>query len=295
MTGFFIFFRLKRRKTSIDFYCGGKGTDVMAKIAAKKSLGQNFLQDDSVIENIVSQSGVNADTDVLEIGPGLGAVTDLLVERARNVVAVEIDDRLYHNLVKKHGHRENFTIFNQDILETDLSEIVTDNMIVVANLPYYITTPIITKLVENPCGLKSLTVMVQLEVAKRICADHTQKDYGAISVFSNYHCDTELLFTVPPEAFDPIPKVTSAVMKLTFRDEKAVSPKEEQHFFSVVKAAFANRRKTLANCLMQAFSLSREEAVGFITSCGLSDTIRGEKLSLSDFCELSNRMVEQGK
>ena len=270
----------------------GKETDSMAKIAAKKSLGQNFLQDHSVIENIVTQSGVNRETDVLEIGPGLGAVTDLLVERARNVVAVEIDDRLYHNLVKKHGSRDNFTILNQDILETDLSQIVTDNMIVVANLPYYITTPIITMLVENPCGLKSLTVMVQLEVAKRICADHTQKDYGAISVFCNYHCDTELLFQVPPEAFDPVPKVTSAVMKLTFRREKAVSPIDETHFFSVVKAAFSNRRKTLANCLMQSFRLSRGEVNALLLSCGLSETVRGEKLSLADFKTLSDKMVE---
>lgn len=263
----------------------------MAKIAAKKSLGQNFLQDDSVIENIVTQAGVNGETDVLEIGPGLGAVTDLLVERARNVVAVEIDDRLYHNLMKKHGQRENFTILNQDILQTDLSRIVTDNMIVVANLPYYITTPIITMLVENPCGLKSLTVMVQLEVAKRICADHTQKDYGAISVFCNYHCDTQLLFTVPPEAFDPIPKVTSAVMKLTFREEKRVHPMDEKHFFSVVKAAFSNRRKTLANCLMQAFSMSREEVLKLLAECELPSDIRGEKLSLKDFRALSDAML----
>ena len=267
----------------------------MAKIVAKKSLGQNFLQDDSVIDNIVTQAGVNKDTDVLEIGPGLGAVTDLLVERARNVVAVEIDDRVYQNLVKKHGQRDNFSILHGDILETDLSKIVTDNMIVVANLPYYITTPIITKLVENPCGLKALTVMVQLEVAKRICADQTQKDYGAISVFCNYHCDTELLFTVPPEAFDPVPKVTSAVMKLTFREEKAVSPQNEKHFFSVVKAAFSNRRKTLSNCLMQSFGISREEAVGFINACGLPEAVRGEKLSLSDFCRLSDLMTQANK
>ncbi len=265
----------------------------MAKIVAKKSLGQNFLQDDSVIENIVTQSGVNRETDVLEIGPGLGAVTDLLVERAGKVVAVELDDRLYRNLLKKHGHRENFTILNQDILETDLSKIVTDNMIVVANLPYYITTPIVTKLVENPCGLKSLTVMVQLEVAKRICADHTQKDYGAISVFCNYYCDTKLLFTVPPEAFDPVPKVTSAVMKLTFRSQPYVHPKSEKQFFSVVKSAFSNRRKTLANCLMQSFSLSRDEACSLLESCNLPIDIRGEKLSLEDFCALSDAMISK--
>ncbi len=267
----------------------------MGKIVAKKSLGQNFLQDDSVIERIVGMAGVNKETDVLEIGPGLGAVTDLLVERARTVTAVEIDDRLYHNLVKKHGHRENFTILNQDILETDLTQIVTDNMIVVANLPYYITTPIITMLVEGHCGLKSLTVMVQLEVAKRICADHTQKDYGAISVFCNYHCDTELLFTVPPEAFDPVPKVNSAVMKLTFREEKKVHPMDEKHFFSVVKAAFSNRRKTLANCLMQAFHLSREEVNELLLSCNLEPSVRGEKLGLEDFQALSDAMVSKKK
>ena len=264
----------------------------MGKIVAKKSLGQNFLQDDSVIHNIVTMAGVNKDTDVLEIGPGLGAVTDLLVERARKVVAVEIDDRLYQNLLKKHGDRDNFTILNQDILKTDLSSIVTDNMIVVANLPYYITTPIISMLIEKNCGLKSLTVMVQLEVAKRICADHTKKDYGAISVFCNYHCDTELLFTVPPEAFDPVPKVYSAVMKLTFREEKRVHPKDEQHFFSVVKAAFSNRRKTLANCLMQGFHLSREEVNEILLSCGLSPTVRGEKLGLEDFSRLSDKMID---
>ena len=135
--------------------------------------------------------------------------------------------------------------------------------------------------------------MVQLEVAKRICADHTEKDYGAISVFCNYHCDTELLFTVAPEAFDPVPKVTSAVMKLTFREEKAVTPKNEKHFFSVVKAAFSNRRKTLANCLMHSFGLSREEATDLICACGLSETVRGEKLSLFDFAKLSDLMQDK--
>lgn len=263
----------------------------MKKMMAKKSLGQNFLQDRSVIERIVEMSGVNGETDVLEIGPGLGAVTDCLAARARSVTAVEIDERLYHHLSRRYAGCGNVTILHQDILQTNLEEIVTDNMIVVANLPYYITTPILTMLVESPCGLKSLTVMVQLEVAKRICADHTQKDYGAISVFCNYHCDTKLLFSVPPEAFDPVPKVHSAVMQLTFRREKRVHPMEEAHFFSVVKAAFANRRKTLANCLMQAFSLSREQVRELLSSCALSETVRGEALSLSDFCALSDAML----
>ena len=263
----------------------------MKKITAKKSLGQNFLQDRSVLEKIVEVSGVDRYTDVLEIGPGLGAVTDLLVDRARAVTAVEIDDRLYRILSDRYANRSNFTILHQDILATDLSDIVTDNMVVVANLPYYITTPIITMLIEASCGLKSLTVMVQLEVAKRICADHTEKDYGAISAFCHYHCDTEFLFSVPPEAFEPAPQVHSAVIKLTFRRDKAVHPKNESHFFSVVRAAFSNRRKTLANCLMQVFHLSREQATELLSSCGLPLAIRGEKLSLSDFCALSDAMV----
>ena len=162
------------------------------------------MQDYSVIESIVNMSGADEKTDVIEIGPGLGAVTELLIEKSKSLTAIEIDSRLFYELSRRFGNKPSFKIINSDVLKTDLTPYVTDSTIVVANLPYYITTPIITMLIdEYKSRLKSLTVMVQLEVAKRICADNNSKDYGAISVLCNYFCDTEILFTVPPEAFSP--------------------------------------------------------------------------------------------
>lgn len=260
----------------------------MQKIRAKKSLGQNFLTDYTVIERIVEFSGANKETDVLEIGPGLGAVTELLIDRARSLTAVEIDTRLYNELTKKFGEKENFKIINEDFLNTNVQSLITQNTIVVANLPYYITTPIITKLIENDYKIKSMTVMVQLEVAKRICANELSRDYGALSVLCNYHCDTQLLFVVPPESFDPIPKVHSAVIKLTFLEEKKVKPDNEKKFFSVVKSAFSNRRKTLANCLMNSFSLKREEVNVILEKAEIDLMARGETLSLEKFKKLSD-------
>lgn len=260
----------------------------LQNIKAKKSLGQNFLIDYTVIDRIVEFSGVNKNTDVLEIGPGLGAVTELLIDKARTLTAVEIDDRLFNELTKRFGNIENFKIINQDILTTDIKSLICDNTIVVANLPYYITTPIITKLIEGEYNIKSMTVMVQLEVAKRICANELSRDYSAISVLCNYHCDTELLFVVPPQAFNPIPKVHSAVVKLTFLEKKRVSPINEKKFFSVVKAAFSNRRKTLANCLMNSFSLKREDVTAILEECDIDLMARGETLSLEKFKNLSD-------
>jgi 16S rRNA (adenine1518-N6/adenine1519-N6)-dimethyltransferase len=262
----------------------------LQNIKAKKSLGQNFLIDNTVIDRIVEFSGANKETDVLEIGPGLGAVTELLIDKARNLTAVEIDDRLFNELSKKFGNRENFKIIHQDILTTDIKSLITDHTIVVANLPYYITTPIITMLIENEYNIKSMTVMVQLEVAKRICANEFSRDYSAISVLCNYHCDTELLFVVPPEAFNPIPKVHSAVIKLTFLEKKRVLPDNEKKFFSVVKSAFSNRRKTLANCLMNSFSLKREEVNTILEKCDIDLMARGETLSLEKFKNISNAL-----
>ena len=262
----------------------------LQKIRAKKSLGQNFLTDHTVIERIVEYSGTNKETDVLEIGPGLGAVTGHLIDRARTLTAIEIDTRLYDELIRRFNAKQNFKIINDDFLNIDIKSVVTDNIIVVANLPYYITTPIITRLIETDCGIKSMTVMVQLEVAKRICADESSRDYGALSVLCNYHCDTELLFVVPPESFDPVPKVHSAVVKLTFLEEKKVKPLNEKKFFTVVKAAFSNRRKTLANCLMNSFSLNREEVNAILEKCGIDLMARGETLSLEKFKKLSDFM-----
>ena len=260
----------------------------MKNIKAKKSLGQNFLKDENIIQKIVEISKADKNTDIIEIGPGLGAVTKYLVEMGKSLTAIEIDDRLYENLENQFGNYENFRLIKQDVLKTDISSLITDNTIVVANLPYYITTPIITTLLENNYNLKSLTIMVQLEVAKRICADEKSKDYGALSVLCNYYCDTSLELIVDKSCFEPIPKVTSGVVKMNFLDVPKVSPKDEKEFFRVVKAAFSNRRKTLANCLMNSYGLSRETVNTLLGKCNIDLMARGETLSLEDFKNLSD-------
>jgi len=260
-------------------------------IKAKKSLGQNFLKEASVIDEIISASKASENTDVIEIGPGMGAVTEPLLKIAKSLTAIEIDDRLYDYLEKKFGKYENFSLVKQDVLKTDITPLITDNTIIVANLPYYITTPIITSLIENRYDLKSMTVMVQLEVAKRICADEKSKDYGALSVLCNYFCDTKIVTIVPPECFEPMPKVTSAVVRMDFLSEPKVKPLDEKMFFKVVKTAFSNRRKTFVNCLMNSFSLSREEAQNILTACDIPVMARGETFSLENFKKISDFMV----
>lgn len=264
-------------------------------IKAKKSLGQNFLKETSVIDEIVSLSGANKDTDVIEIGPGMGAVTEPLLKVSKSLTAIEIDDRLYGLLEKKFGKHENFLLVKQDVLKTDITPLITDNTIIVANLPYYITTPIITSLIENRYDLKSMTVMVQLEVAKRICARESSKDYGALSVLCNYFCDTKIVLEVPPECFEPMPKVTSAVVRMDFLKEPKVNPIDEKMFFKVVKAAFSNRRKTFVNCLMNSFNLSREDAQSILTSCDIPLMARGETFSLENFKKISDFMTNLKK
>ena len=168
------------------------------------------------------------------------------------------------------------------------TSLITDNTVIVANLPYYITTPIITNILENRYNLKSMTIMVQLEVAKRICADEKSKDYGALSVLCNYHCDTEIKIIVDRFSFDPVPKVMSAVVKMDFLPEPKVKPDDEKEFFRVVKCAFSNRRKTFVNCLMGSYGFSREEATNILTENSIDIMARGETLSLSDFKKISD-------
>lgn len=264
-------------------------------IKAKKSLGQNFLKDMTVIDKIIEASGADEATDVIEIGPGKGAVTEPLVNIAKSLTAVEIDDRLYDYLEKKFASFENFRLVKQDILKTDISSLITDNTIIVANLPYYITTPIITSLIESRYKLKSMTVMVQLEVAKRICADEKSKDYGALSVLCNYFCDTKIVTEVSPECFEPVPKVKSAVVRMDFLPSPRVSPIDEKMFFKIVKAAFSSRRKTFANCLMNSFSLTRSEAEEILNSCDIPLMARGETFSLENFKKISDFMVKSKK
>ena len=261
-------------------------------IKAKKSLGQNFLQDESVIDSIIEASGADNTTDVIEIGPGKGAVTRPLLKCAKSLTAIEIDERLYSFLENEFGSFPNFKLVKQDVLKTDISSLITDNTIVVANLPYYITTPIITTLIESRYNLKSMTVMVQLEVAKRICADEHSKDYGALSVLCNYFCETKIITEVSPLCFSPVPKVTSAVVKLDFLDKPKVIPNDEKMFFKVVKSAFSNRRKTFQNCMINTFGISRTEAEEILKKAGLPLMARGETFSLSDFKTISDILSE---
>lgn len=267
----------------------------MKKIVAKKSLGQNFLKDESIIQRIVEVSGANKQTDIIEIGPGLGAVTKYLVTEGKSLTAVEIDERLYENLENCFSGYDNFRLIKQDILKTDINSLITDNTIIVANLPYYITTPIITNILENRYKLKSMTVMVQHEVAKRICADEKSRDYGALSVLCNYYCNTEIQFIVDRFSFDPVPKVTSAVVKMDFLDEPKVKPDDEKEFFRVVKCAFSNRRKTFVNCLMGSYSFSREQANSILNACDINIMARGETLSLEDFKKISDFICKMEK
>ncbi len=263
-----------------------------------KSLGQNFLTDRTVCERIAELSGLSKEDCVLEIGPGLGSLTCELAKAADKVVSVEIDRALLPVLAETLAEYDNIKVINSDILKCNLSELVREEFgdvrpKVCANLPYYITTPVISHLIDS--GLfSSITTMIQKEVADRICAKPNTSDYGAFSVYVQYYTDPEELFFVPAESFEPQPKVNSAVVMMTMRETPRVSPKSEKLFFRVVKASFAQRRKQLVNGLFSAFGkfLSKQEISGILVSCGLSASVRGEALSLEEFCRVSDALFE---
>ena len=260
-----------------------------------KSMGQNFLIQDWVTRGLVEGAGVGPENGVLEIGPGIGPLTSQLAAAAGQVVAVELDRSLLPVLDETLRDCSNVEILPADILKLDIPALVDEKFpgltpMACANLPYNITTPAITALVEAGC-FASITVMIQREVARRICAAPGTADYGAFSVFCQYHTRPELLFDVPPECFLPAPKVTSSVVRMV----PCPPPPEvddEKHFFRVVRAAFALRRKTLINSLSAALgsSLSKEELARAVSACGLPENIRGERLSISDFAALSKAL-----
>ncbi|OUQ81576.1 16S rRNA (adenine(1518)-N(6)/adenine(1519)-N(6))-dimethyltransferase RsmA [Flavonifractor sp. An100] len=260
-----------------------------------KSMGQNFLIQDWVPRDIAQASGAGPDTGVLEVGPGIGPLTRELSDRAGRVVSVELDRSLLPILAETLEGRDNVEILPGDILKLDLPTLVQEKFpgltpIACANLPYNITTPVLTAFLEAGCFAR-ITVMIQREVARRICAAPGEGDYGAFSLYCQYHAQTELLFDVPPDCFIPAPKVTSSVLRLTPRP----APQEvddPDHFFQVVKAAFAQRRKTLVNSLSAALHtpLSKEALTQVVTSCGFPETIRGERLSISQFALLSKAL-----
>ena len=263
-----------------------------------KSMGQNFLIAPWVPQEIAASSGAAPDCGVLEIGRGIGPLTRGLARRADKVVSGELDRTLLPILAETLADCPNAEVCPGDILKTDIPTLVQEKFagltpIACANLPYNITTPAITALIEAGC-FSSITVMIQREVARRICAQPGTSDYGAFSVFCQYHTRPELLFDVPPECFLPAPKVTSSVLKMT-PCPPPPSVDNEAHFFQVVRAAFAQRRKTLVNSLSSSLgpSFSKEELTKAVISCGLPENIRGERLSISDFAALSKALRAQ--
>lgn len=258
-----------------------------------KSMGQNFLIEDRVPRDIAAASGAGPGVGVLEVGPGIGPLTVQLAGRADRVVSVELDRSLLPILVETLADCPNAEVVPGDILKTDIPALIGEKFqgmraVACANLPYNITTPAITALIQANC-FDSITVMIQREVAKRICAAPGTADYGAFSVFCQYHTAPEYLFEVPPDCFLPAPKVTSAVVRMTPRPapEEVDDP---DHFFRVVRAAFALRRKTLLNSLAAGLETPREEIARAIARCSLPADIRGERLSIPQFAQLSKAL-----
>jgi len=258
-----------------------------------KSMGQNFLVDANIPKKIVQQSNVDSSCGVLEVGPGIGALTSELCNVAGHVTAIELDKRLVPILNNIFGDQENVSIIQGDVLKLDIGKTVEETMSglshhVCANLPYNITTPAITAFIDSGV-FKSITVMVQREVALRMCAKPGTSDYGAFTVYANYHTTPEILFNVPPECFIPRPKVTSSIIRMEVRDTKLLSSESEKKFFRIVRAAFGQRRKTLVNALYAVFEKthSKERIAEIVTACGFDVRIRGEVLSIDDFIKLS--------
>lgn len=264
-----------------------------------KSMGQNFLIVPSIPQDIAASSGADAGCGVLEVGPGIGPLTVQLAQRAGKVVSVELDRSLLPILEETLAPYPNTTVISGDIMKLDLEETIDTHLagltpVVCANLPYNITTPVLTKFLE--CGrFRSITVLIQREVARRICAKPGTADYGSFTLFCQYHAKCELLFEVPPDCFLPAPKVTSAVLHMEPLKEHPVHPKDEGLFFKTIQASFAQRRKKLLNGLTAGFSgqLSREQLTDAIASCGFSETVRGEQLGLNEFCLLADKLYEQ--
>lgn len=264
----------------------------------QKKYGQNFLIDSHVLEKIMDAAEIGKDDCVVEIGPGIGTMTQYLAERAGEVVAVEIDKNLIPILTETLADYKNVSIINEDILKVDLNRIVEEKnggrpVKIVANLPYYITTPIIMGLFENHVPVKSITVMVQKEVADRMQVGPGTKDYGALSLAVQYYAKPEIVTIVPPNCFIPRPNVASAVIRLTCHEKKPVEVKNEKGMFALIRASFNQRRKTLANSLSNAqnLSLTREQVTEALESMQLSPTIRGEALTLEQFAALADILL----
>ena len=265
-------------------------------ISAKKRFGQNFLIDRRVLKRITEGAEVSKDDLVLEIGPGIGTLTQALCEAAGRVIAVEIDRDMLPILDENLAYYDNYEIINEDVLKLDLNKLISErkadyrHIKVAANLPYYITTPIIMELLESRLPITSITVMVQKEVADRMQAEPGSADYGALSLAVQYYADACITANVPPNCFIPRPGVDSAVITLKCHEEAPVQVNDDRYMFRLIKAAFAQRRKTLVNALKNdaALGISREQAEAALDGLGIRADIRGERLSLVQFAALSD-------
>ncbi|MGL5634268.1 MAG: 16S rRNA (adenine(1518)-N(6)/adenine(1519)-N(6))-dimethyltransferase RsmA [Sarcina sp.] len=270
-----------------------KTRDLVEKYKFKftKALGQNFLTDESVLTDIVEGAEVCDEDLVIEIGPGVGTLTSRLLNRAKRVVAIELDNTLIPILMEELGDNPKFQLIHNDALKVNFDEIIGDEKSVklVANLPYYVTTPIIAGLLKNGCNFKSLTIMIQKEVAQRINAKPNNKDYGALTFLVQYYCNTSIVRNVPASCFMPAPKVDSIVIKLDKLPETRVKPDNEKLFFDMIRNAFNMRRKTLWNST-KLLGLPKEVHELAYEEAGIDPKRRGETLSMEEFCELSNRM-----
>ena len=259
-----------------------------------KSLGQNFLTAAWVPERIADEAGLDEQTGAVEIGPGVGCLTAELARRAGKVAAIELDKALLPVLRETLKDFDNVTVIPGDATRLDLRALVAENLpglrpVVCANLPYNVTTPLLTALIEAGC-FEAITVMIQREVAQRICAGPGSADYGAFGLFVQWHCDAELLFDVPPNCFVPQPKVTSSVIRLTRRAAPPVPVRDEKLLFRIIRAAFNQRRKTLVNALSSGLGLGKGEVEAALADCGLDPRVRGEALDIAAFAALSDKV-----
>lgn len=257
-----------------------------------KSLGQNFLTDKNIIDKIIDSTDITDEDLVIEIGPGIGVLTYEAAQQAKKVIAVEIDKNLIPILKDTLAEFDNVEVINQDVLKTDLNQIITDSGCreakIIGNLPYYITTPIIMGILESNTIADSITIMMQKEVADRIKAGPGSKTYGALSVAVQYYCEVETVAIVPKEVFFPAPKVDSAVLKLVIRKEKPVELIDEKMFFRCIKAGFGQRRKTLSNSLMGLGDVTKEQVKACLEELGIDEKRRAETLSLEEFANIAN-------
>ncbi len=282
----------------MDFESAGKRTRYIVDkydFYFKKRFGQNFLIDDRVLDKIIDASAVGKEDTVLEIGPGIGTLTERLLKKAKRVIAVEIDRDLSGILKETLSEYDNLVLINEDIMKVDMAELSREYnegrpFKIIANLPYYITTPIIMGIFESGAPVKDMTVMVQKEVAERMEALPGSKDYGALSLAVYYYAKPYLAARVPRNCFMPRPNVDSAVIKLTVYDERPVDVKDERLMFSIIRAVFNQRRKTMINSISGSKDLSftKDEIKEVLRKAGFNEDIRGEKLTLSEFAKISD-------